>query len=68
MTEETPHDVRLYRPLKASEAAYVKAVKQKTLELLNVFDNLPQGREVALARTNLEQAEMWAVRSITRAP
>jgi hypothetical protein len=44
----------------------MRAIKDKGLEFFTLFDQLPQGREVALARTKTEEAVMW-VRS-KRAP
>lgn len=61
-----PNDSRLYRHLSASEDAYVHAVHLKANEFRGVLDNLPQGREVSIARTNLDQCEMWAIKAITK--
>lgn len=68
-----------YKPMSEAQKAHVEAVKVKADELLELFNTAvgdpmatvssdPSkngGRELALARTNLEQAIMWAVKGIT---
>lgn len=42
-------------------------VQEATSEYLNILDaTCPPGREHALARTNVEQAALWALAAITR--
>lgn len=62
-----------YRELSDAEKAQIDAVKDKAFELLQSFD-VPctpekaqaMGREMALARTKLEESVMWAVKGITK--
>lgn len=67
-----------YRPLSDAEKAYLEALKDKAQELYDLLEQGPDGlpgppgtcgrasRELALAKTNLEQAIMWAVKDVTR--
>jgi hypothetical protein len=55
-----------YRVLTDEEKAAMVAVKDAGAALLSAFDqHCSPGRETALARTNAEQAVMWAVKGIT---
>ena len=58
-----------YKPLTEQQSARVLEVKQKAQELYDVMLRFESGgtapREVALFKTNLEQAVMWAVKGIT---
>lgn len=54
-----------YRVLTDAEKASMKALKDKGLEFINLCDSLGQGRELLLAKTNAEQAVMWAVKHLT---
>ncbi len=55
-----------YRVLSEPEKLAMAAVKDAGAALLEAFDKYCQpGRETALARTNAEQAVMWAVKGIT---
>lgn len=55
-----------YRVLTEPEKLAMAAVKDAGTALLEAFDKYCQpGRETALARTNAEQAVMWAVKGIT---
>lgn len=53
-----------YRELSAEEKADVEAVKDYA-EKIEAILNKRQSRLSSLAMTNLEQAVMWAVKSIT---
>jgi len=57
-----------YRPLSDETKLCVSHIKDKAEELLAVFaggiDNADP-RMMALAKTNLEQAVMWAIKAIT---
>lgn len=55
-----------YRVLSESEKATMVAIKDKGLEFLDLLDDLDQNRETALARTKVEEAVMWAVKSLTK--
>jgi hypothetical protein len=61
-----------YRPLSDAEKAYLEALKDKAQELYDLIEtgnptqSVPPSREKALAKTNLEQAIMWAVKDVTR--
>lgn len=59
------------KPLNENQKIFVQNIKTQAEELYEVFDeafkvypNSP--RELALAKTNLEQAVMWAVKGVTR--
>lgn len=55
-----------YRVLSDDEKAQMKAIKDKGLELIELIEGMGGSRELALAKTNLEQAVMWAVKHITK--
>lgn len=67
-----------YRPLTKLEVAHMDALKDKAQELHDLMEQGPSGlpgapgttgrtsRELALAKTNLEQAIMWAIKDVTR--
>lgn len=54
-----------YRVLSGSEKSQMKIVKDMGLAMYEAFDEIGQSRELSLAKTNLEQAVMWAVKHIT---
>ena len=59
-----------YRPLSHQTKAIVSHLKDKAEELLAAFEaggvnQSIDARSMALAKTNLEQAVMWAVKAIT---
>lgn len=55
-----------YRSLTDEEAKALEYIKEMGATLWDVFHNLGSTRELALAKTNLEQAIMWAVKHITK--
>ena len=58
-----------YKPLSDDQKAYIGTFKDKAEELLNEFNAAeflsPDKRCMAVAKTNLEQAIMWATKAIT---
>jgi hypothetical protein len=54
-----------YRVLSDAEKANMTAVKDKGLEFLELVSGLPASREVSIAKTKIEEAVMWVVKSIT---
>ena len=54
-----------YRALTETEKLKVDRIKDLAQQLYDEMQSPSLGREMALARTNLEQAVMWAVKSIT---
>lgn len=54
-----------YRPLNADEAHSIARIKALASDLWVAIEGVPDGREKALAKTNLQQAVMWAVNSVT---
>lgn len=54
-----------YRTLTAEEQRLMLDVKDKAQGLYDVLQRCTQDRLIALAKTNLEQAVMWAVKGIT---
>lgn len=53
-----------YRVLTDEEKERVSKVKDAGEAFLDLLATLPQGREVALARTKIEEAIMWATKGI----
>jgi hypothetical protein len=55
-----------YRVLSEEEKLAMVAIKDEGAHFLNMIDKYVQpGREASLARTKIEEAVMWAVKSIT---
>lgn len=45
----------------------IQAIREKTIEMEALFDELcPPGRDLSLAKTNLEQARMWAIAALVK--
>jgi len=62
-----------YRPLDDSEKALMEEIKVTAEKLEGLFNKVlgegspsPAGREVALSKTKLEEAVMWAVKGLTK--
>ena len=55
-----------YRVLTDVEKDQMRALKDKGEEFLRLLEILSPSREVALARTKIEEAVMWAVKHVTR--
>lgn len=58
-----------YRPLTDLEKTSMEKIKAKAEELETLFDevNNPNiGREIALAKTKLEETIMWAIKGLTK--
>jgi hypothetical protein len=57
------------RPISERQVNLIKSIKEKAQELINlvIFDNneIVDVRMVDLFKSNLEQAVMWGVKSIT---
>lgn len=56
---------RKYNPVGEVEGKLITDIKDKAEELYALLELAKPGRENALAKTNLEQAVMWAVKGIT---
>ena len=54
-----------YRVLSDAEKANMQAIKDKGLELHQLFEGIGSSREMSLAKTKVEEAVMWAVKHIT---
>lgn len=54
-----------YRVLSDAEKASMIAVKDLGLQFLGLVDGLGSSREISIAKTKIEEAVMWAVKSIT---
>lgn len=54
-----------YRVLGEDEKALMALLKDKGLEFHNILDGMKGSREISLAKTKIEEAVMWAVKSIT---
>lgn len=55
-----------YRALSETEKAQMKRLKDLGLAFIEACDEVGQSRELSLAKTNAEQAVMWAVKHVTR--
>lgn len=59
-----------YKTLSEDQITWMNNVKKRAEDLLQAIDQPCNsdigGREIALAKTNLEQAVMWAVKGITK--
>lgn len=55
-----------YRELSATERHLVGRIKVVGEELWTLINSGPESREMALAKTKLEEAVMWAVKGITK--
>lgn len=55
-----------YRTLSDIEKDQMKRLKDAGLAFVTLCDNIGTSREMSLAKTNSEQAVMWAVNHITR--
>lgn len=54
-----------YRVLTEEEKASMLKVKDSGAEFIAFLDSLAPSREVSIAKTKVEEAVMWAVKSIT---
>lgn len=54
-----------YRSLNISESALISEIKDKAVELEELFEKVKPGRYRSLAFTALEESIMWAVKEIT---
>lgn len=54
-----------YRELSPDEKTQMQALKDIGLEMWELLDHIGTSRELALAKTNLEQAVMWGVKHVT---
>lgn len=60
-----------YRPLSEQQKELIELIKDRAESLLSAFNEYVNfeiavdARQMALAKTNLEQAIMWAVKAIT---
>jgi len=55
-----------YKILSDAEKAQMLAIKDLGLEFLTLIETMPTSREMSLAKTKIEEAVMWAVKSITK--
>lgn len=55
-----------YKILNDVEKAAMIEIKDKGLEFLTLLDKSQPSREMSLAKTKIEEAVMWAVKSITK--
>jgi hypothetical protein len=54
-----------YRVLSDREKEAMQAVKDEGLRFYELIDGIGNSRELALAKTKIEEAVMWAVKHIT---
>lgn len=55
-----------YRVLSDDEKAKMKEIKDLGVAFVQLCDSLGTSRELSLAKTNAEQAVMWAVKHLTK--
>lgn len=55
-----------YRVLTDEEKANMQKIKDMGLEFWELIDGIGNDRELSIAKTKIEEAVMWAVKSITR--
>ena len=55
-----------YRPLSDQEKADMNHIKECGRIFYDTLDAIGSGREIALAKTKIEEAVMWATKHITR--
>ena len=55
-----------YKVLSDAEKAQMLAIKDLGLEFLTLIETMATSREMSLAKTKIEEAVMWAVKSITK--
>lgn len=56
-----------YHPGKPEDTEKFEAIRNKIIETEALFDQVcPPGRDLSLAKTNLEQARMWAIGAIVK--
>ena len=56
-----------YKPLDESQKMRIEQIKNEAEKLYDSFDwALGDKRMLALAKTNLEQAVMWAIKGVTQ--
>ena len=58
------HDTFKRHKLSEESAELSNKIRIKASELLNLLNAVPCNREVALAKTKLEECVMWATKSI----
>ena len=54
-----------YRVLTDAEKANMQAIKDEGMRFHELVSGLGNSREISLAKTKIEEAVMWAVKSIT---
>lgn len=54
-----------YRVLSDAEKANMQAIKDEGLRFHDLVSGMGNSRELALAKTKIEEAVMWAVKHIT---
>lgn len=55
-----------YRVLSDEEKVKMVMIKDIGLDFINICDSIGSTRELSLAKTKIEEAVMWAVKSITK--
>jgi hypothetical protein len=53
------------RALTTEETQQMRAIKTKGLEFYELLTNIGDGRDIAIAKTRVEEAVMWGVRHVT---
>jgi hypothetical protein len=54
------------RVLTAQDESYIKEIRDIGLELYELFTEIGPSREISIAKGKVEEAVMWAIKSIKR--
>lgn len=55
-----------YRTLSDEEKSQMAEIKDVGQEFLDICDTIGSSREIALAKTKIEEAVMWATKHVTK--
>jgi hypothetical protein len=58
-----------YKPLSEGQRLWIGKIKEQAEVLESMFDDIntpDMGREIAVAKTKLEESIMWAVKGLTK--
>jgi hypothetical protein len=55
-----------YKELEAEQSFQIASIKEIGQELIDLLNTLPESRELALAKVRVEEAVMWAVKSVSK--
>lgn len=60
------NDHKYHQP-EPSDIDNIQRIRQATIDFEKLMDEVcPQGRDLSIAKTNLEQARMWAIAALVK--